>query len=104
MAPGVFTNGEGNVNMDRLTIRGPDKSFVKTEKAGRLEEPPCKIGDTAWVIRNFRGVKHPQRGFVSEMYYIDGMVLHIVVKHVGRGEWGKKVFPTREAAEAAILK
>lgn len=60
---------------------------------------PCKIGDVAWAIRSFRGVRHAQPGIVSEMFYTDDMELMIVVKHVGRGKWGEDVFATREEAK-----
>ena len=68
----------------------------------RFVELPCKIGDTVWCIRNFHGHKHPQMGIVSEMHFTREMKLHIVVKYVGCGQWGEKIFATREAAEAAI--
>lgn len=64
--------------------------------------PPCKIGDEVWGIRNYKGKKHPQRGRVNEMFYRSDMSLLITVKHVCRGTWGVNVFPTFEAAEAAL--
>lgn len=64
--------------------------------------PPCKIGQTMWAIRDYKGVKHPQEGIVSDMYFTKDMTLHIVVKHVARGEFGKNVFLTREDAEAKL--
>ena len=70
----------------------------------RFVELPCKVGDTVWAIRDFKGIKHPQEGIVSEMYFTKEMKLHIVVKYVARGEFGKTVFLTREAAEAALRK
>lgn len=63
---------------------------------------PCKIGDTVWAIRCYRGVLVPQQGRVSEMLFTDDMKLSIVVKHICRGEWGKKVFATKEDADSAI--
>lgn len=65
-------------------------------------ELPCKIGDYAWAIRNYKGHIHPQRGIVSEMYFIKGMKLCVAVKNVGRGEWGKTIFATDKDAYAAI--
>lgn len=65
---------------------------------------PCKIGDTVWAIRNFKGHREPQQGVVSEMSYMKNMELHIVVKYVARGAWGKTVFATLQEAEAAIKK
>lgn len=63
---------------------------------------PCKIGDRVWAIRNYKGIKHAQEGIVAEMFFTPEMKLHIVVKHVARGEWGKNVFATQEEAEAAL--
>lgn len=63
---------------------------------------PCRIGDTVWAIRCYRGVLVPQQGRVSEMLFTDDMKLCIVVKHICRGEWGKTVFATKEDAERAI--
>lgn len=60
---------------------------------------PCKIGDTVWAIRRYRNIRTYKQGKVSEMYFIDGMRLCIAVKNVGRGEWGKDVFATKEDAE-----
>ena len=72
------------------------------EQAPAVNPLPCKIGDTVWAIRNINGVKQPQNGIVGEMFYTDDMRLCIVVRYIARGEWGKKVFATREEAEAAI--
>lgn len=63
---------------------------------------PCKIGDTVWAIRNYKGVKQVLKGRVSEMYFIEGMRLCIVAKNISRGEWGKVIFPTLEEAEKAL--
>lgn len=63
---------------------------------------PCKIGDYVWVIRNFKGTLRAQEGKVSEMFFMKGMKLCIVVSYIARGEWGKTIFPTKEEAEKAI--
>lgn len=65
-------------------------------------EVPCKIGDFVWAIRNFHGHKHPQRGIVSDIYFLKDMSLQIVVKYVARGKWGETVFATDKEAYAAI--
>lgn len=65
-------------------------------------ELPCKIGDTVWFAKQYKCHKHPRKGIVSEMYFVNDMSLHIVVKNIGRGEWGKRVFGTCEEAQAAI--
>ena len=59
---------------------------------------PCKIGDTVYCIRNFKGQKHIKKGFVSEMFYRNDMELVIVVSNIGRGLYGEKVFNTMEEA------
>jgi hypothetical protein len=63
---------------------------------------PCEIGDIVWCIRNYKGAKVALTGIVSEMSFIGDMRLSIAVRGVGRGEWGKKVFATREECERAI--
>lgn len=63
---------------------------------------PCKIGDMVWAIRDYKGIKQPQEGIVSDMYFTKDMSLHIVVKYVARGEFGKTVFLTREEAEEKL--
>lgn len=67
-----------------------------------LMELPCKIGDMVWVIRNYKGQDHPQMGIVSGMYFLPDMTLHIVVKHIARGKFGKTVFLTENDAIDAI--
>lgn len=77
-------------------------NLYRAEKEGRLVVLPCKVGDEVWGIRNYRGVDHPQRGRVSDMFYTKDIRLTIVVKHICRGWWGKNVFATQEEAEAAL--
>ena len=60
---------------------------------------PCKIGDTVFCIRDYKGQKHIKKGFVSEMFYRKDMELVIVVSNIGRGLYGEKVFNTMEEAE-----
>lgn len=69
-------------------------------------ELPCKVGDEVWAIKTYRyDKKIPHKGVVSEMYFIDkSMRLCIVVKGITRGEWGKKVFATKEDAERSLKK
>ena len=63
---------------------------------------PCKVGDEVWGVRIFRGKPHIHRAKVTEMYFSEGMRLCIVAKNAGRGEWGKRIFPSYEAAVAAL--
>lgn len=79
--------------------------YEEREQSGELQMVPCKIGDTVWAIRRYRdGARVAQRGIVSAMCYLDDMSLAITVKGVCRGEWGKRVFPTRIDAELAMRK
>lgn len=68
----------------------------------RKRYAPCKIGDRVWAIRSYKGIKHPQEGVVSEMFFTDDMSLMIVVKHVARGLWGETVFGSHKEACTAI--
>lgn len=69
---------------------------------------PCRIGDAVWVLKNYKGVRHAKKGYVSEMHIIpdrlsmtDEMKLLITVRGIARGYWGKEVFATQEEAEKA---
>ena len=67
--------------------------------------PPCEIGDTVWLNRTFHSRKVPQKGVVSEVKFINyggNPSFQIVVKCIGRGTWGKEVFPTFKEAEDFI--
>lgn len=68
-----------------------------------LIDIPCKIGDTVYAIRNYKGEKRIKMGIVTEMFFISyqglyDMRLVIVVGHICRGCWGEKVFGTYEEA------
>lgn len=76
---------------------------IDNQSTANVVEVPCRIGDHVWAIRNYKGHKHPQDGFVHEMYFTDDMRLMIVIKHIARCEWGKEIFATREDAVAAIV-
>lgn len=78
------------------------KKIAADQTGGETIVLPCRIGDTVWAIRSFHGVKHPQQGVVSDMFFLSNMELQIVVKYVARGVWGKTVFATKEDAEKAI--
>lgn len=99
------------------TIFGRALNSYREEVLKRIEEapeayvvpkseaalPPCKIGDTAYAIKTNYHSKRVHSGKVSEMYYVgEEMKLCIVVKSVGRGQWGKDVFGTYEEAERSL--
>lgn len=83
------------------SLRNANKALENDIEAGRLVRVPCKIGDTVWAIRSYHGILRPQQGVVSEMYFNPDMKLHVIVKHVARGELGKTVFLTHDEAEQA---
>jgi hypothetical protein len=62
--------------------------------------PPCCIGDIMWCIRNQSGKWTAQSGIVNEMFYTSDMKLMIVVKYVGRGHYGDKIFSTLAECQA----
>ena len=67
-------------------------------------ELPCRMGDIVWGIqKHIRGFQ-PKQGVVNQMYFGEDMQLCICVKNICRGEWGKKVFATKEEADAALAK
>ncbi len=65
-------------------------------------ELPCKVGDTAYVIRYFHSVRRIQSGTIGFLNITADGKLYAEVKYVGRGRIGEKVFLTREEAEAAL--
>lgn len=79
-----------------------DITCILEEVPTAFEVPPLKIGDTAWAIRTYKGVKYAQKGIVNEMLYNKDMKLVIVVKNIARGLFGEKVFATKEDAEQAL--
>ena len=76
----------------------------QAEDEGRLHVLPCKVGDKVWALRRYHDCIIAREGIVSKMRYSSDMRLVIIVQNVARGYWGEKIFPTREAAEAALKK
>ena len=93
----VYDEGDWDCN-----VRAVPDYVVEKAPAVDAVVLPCKVGDTVWGIRNYKGINHPQQGKVDQMYYTNDMRLHIKIKHICIGEWGKKIFPTCEEAEAAL--
>lgn len=90
-----------NVSKDQ-NREGAEKRCSAFSDKSRFLELPCKIGQSAWMIRNYKGERHPQLGEILEMYFTPQMELVIAVKYVGRGIYGKNVFLCKEDAEAAL--
>lgn len=65
-------------------------------------EVPCRIGDPVWCIQNNFGRPIAKQGVVSEICFGEDMRLGVRVKGLCGGEWGQRVFATREEAETAI--
>lgn len=87
-----------------VTQYNPDwiYSWLESQPAVDAVELPCKIGNRVWAIRSYKGIKHPQEGIVSEMFFTDDMRLMIAVKNVARGVWGETVFCSYSEACKAI--
>lgn len=86
-----------------LTVEEGHKQLAQYLIGNGVVLPPCKIGDSVWVLRYYHSKLIPQKGIVSEMKFIGAdMTLQIVVKYIGRGEWGKNVFATKKDALNAI--
>ena len=94
----LIESAEGIVNND---IPTPEEMAVFMLENGAYMLP-CEIGDKVWAIRQYSGQPQAKEGIVSEMYFIEQMTLTIVVKNVARGEWGKRIFATREECERKI--
>ena len=75
--------------------------YEDLEEQGRLIDLPCKIGDTVYGIRRYKG-RIVKSGTVSEMFYNQYGELIIAIKNVCRGCWGKQIFATLEEAETAL--
>ena len=100
-------------DIDRLMELSNDNQFGRNEayyklqhyedleEQGRLIELPCKIGDTVYGIRRYKG-RIVKSGTVSEMFYNQYGELIIAIKNVCRGCWGKQIFATLEEAETAL--
>jgi hypothetical protein len=94
----LIEQAEGLVNND---IPTPEEMAVYMLEHG-ARVLPCEIGDKVWGIRTQSGGQKAVEGVVSEMYFVDNMRLVVVVKNIARGEWGVKIFATREECEQAI--
>lgn len=69
--------------------------------ARAVEIPPVDKGDCVWCIGNRGGNEYLKRGKVSRIEIVNGRAA-IYVKCVGMGEYGKRVFTSKEDAEAAL--
>lgn len=65
-------------------------------------EVPCKINDVVYGLVKYNGGMKVKKGIVNEMFFTKDMELVIVMYHLIRGKWGEVIFPTEEAAEAAL--
>ena len=72
------------------------------KEQGYIYNIPCKCGEELWGIKVYKGYLMAKRGTVREIYFTKDMAIMVVVEHICRGEFGKKVFRTQEEAEQAI--
>lgn len=84
--------------------KAPCYEYTAAEKSynAGYRKLPCKIGDRVYCIRKYNGIPAARAGTVKEMYYNTDMSLTITVMGVARGQWGVKIFATREECEQAI--
>ena len=82
---------------DRLWVMGVYEAISSAEVQG--VELPLKIGDEAYILRNYKGHKEPRRGIVTEIYVTQDMKPVYIVRGAGRGLYGDKVFKTKEECE-----
>lgn len=81
---------------DRLRAMGVYDVIGSLEEETGVVEVPLRMGDEAFVLRSFHGHFVPKKGRVSEMYFTDNMQVCYILKGVGRGLYGSKVFKTEE--------
>ena len=89
---------------DRVHIGPPGGARKLIAEAPTVDavELPCRIGNVVWGIKKCNQKYVAKRAPVTQMFFVENMRLCICVKDVCRGEWGKKVFATKEEAEAAL--
>lgn len=63
---------------------------------------PCKIGDTAYLIRRFHDKKRAVSGTICEIFFDKNMDIHVRIHGIGRGKLGEDVFLSRVEAEKKI--
>ena len=69
-----------------------------------IKEIPCKIGDSVYMVRKYKGIPKILCGRVSQMFYVgEEMKLCIVVDKIGRGSWGNGIFKSYEDAERWLV-
>lgn len=71
--------------------------------ARAVDIPPVDKGDCVWCIGIRGGNEYLKRGKVSRIEIVNGRAA-ISVKGVGMGEYGKRVFTSKEDAEARLTK
>lgn len=87
------------------------QQYRQAKDEGRLVELPCKIGDTVYYLGQKSAeeleVKCVKSAVVKKAKYITIETKDIFgyknVIQIGRKSFGKTVFPSHEAAEAALL-
>jgi hypothetical protein len=77
--------------------------YEDAEEQGLLRKLPCKCGDSLWGIKVYKGYLMAKQGTVREMFFTKDMTLLVVLEHICRSEFGKKIFRTQEETEQAIL-
>ena len=85
------------------------RELAQAEKEGRLVVLPCKVGDTVYIIHNkairkttVESIHQWSSGHWKLSVHTDKKYIHWTGYEVHFESFGKTVFLTREAAEAAL--
>ena len=74
------------------------RAIAEAERDGRVVVLPCKVGDTVYMVIDFPVVKFGD----CVMEYIGEPIMEVLFDMEMLPTWGKEIFATREAAEAAL--
>lgn len=75
------------------------QEYENLEEDGRLYIPPCKLGDTLYMVVTKRPkMTMPEFSFIKTTYLTEHNFFRVI------RDFGKTVFLTREEAEAAMKK
>lgn len=91
----------GNLLCEAISLKKELDEYTTAKREGRLPILPCKVGDSAWFIAakqvvmygRCRNISIHSGGIQIAMYDTDGEPWNVSYK---------RVFPTREEAEAAL--
>lgn len=80
------------------------QKLADAKREGRLVMPPCRVGDTVYIL-DYANIPVPSRVQGISITYSAKTILHFggyPIKNAWGDEVGKTIFLTREEAEAAL--